>query len=1251
MITERVIRDWAEHRDAEAELPLLLRRLIGRVASVTAIAMPGGDAVSSPGLDGDVIAEQGNAWVPNGRSCWELGRSADPSGKADDDFNKRTAEISAEVQRETTFVFVTPRRWNNKDRWRERAEGQGAWRAVRVYDARDLEHWLEETPAVALWFANLRGIAGTGVEAPDAAWSRWADQATPVISEMAFLAGREEFADDLAARLRTGSGTTVVAGDSREELAAFAVAVVRRSEELRARTAVVTSPDGWRFVDANPDITIAIAATEEAAQAAVRKQGRVLVVPRTAGGFLTAPERKEAERLPRPQGRVFRDALVSLGLDSADADRLTRQCGRSWAVWRRLNASNPAIRHPHWLDRPEARVLSTIVLIGAWDSGNINDREIVSEISGRDWNSIEADLRALVQMDDPPVLSIGRAWRAKAPLELLHLWGGRLTADAIDRFLICLQRILEIPDPVLELEKDRQWAAGVYGKVRRESGTLIKFMLDSLIKLAVQGVHVGALAALQLDLRVARLVENVLGNADRIRWLSVSSFLSELAEAAPDAFLRAIEQGLRRDDNPVAAIIAETASAEPGTSGRCWHADLLWALERLAWAPQHLARVADILARLATAPKQGNWGNTPLRSLTSLFRSWWPQVTTALDRRLVILDRVVRDHPDVGWKLLVSLSHPRREFASPNAAPVWRDDDSAPVGRTGHLELVATLRHVHSRMIELSPDNAFRIGNLIENISQLHPDDEKRIWELVTEFSADRHTDEERELLCGKLRRHIYWHLNFDKRPIHELGQFLERAQNAYQYCQPRDMITRYRWLFASDWFDLPEPDVADSSTSQRRSEFQRNALSEILEHHSWEGVTRLARSCGEPWIIGDALAKLDLADNQIVDWVRGCLPIFSENRGVSLAVAGLIHNLDADRRCCVVDSLVPTSNNVDDMTDEVMDLLQALPFTRETWERIDHLGEAVAHRYWETTKSAWCRDASDREIVVERLLAVGRPCAAISVLRSHTKNASTEMLARVLTEALSTTEPVEAIRGLDRYVIQQALERLATDSSIEDDVIIRLEFGFAPMFRFEETGKHRIHRKLSRDPGFFVELLNLVYRSENEEEKVNTVDPSVAERAYDVLNEWRWVPGAGEDGNISSSAFSEWVRQAMDTSVQQGHGRMAQITVGHVLAHAPADPDGIWPCVAVRDVLDNPAYESIRLGLHTGLFNKRGITSRAHDEGGEQERALSTRYRSWADALASTHWRLAGVLKDLADGYDRHARDEDSEAAWRGEE
>ncbi|HEY0833761.1 MAG TPA: hypothetical protein VGE72_07620 [Azospirillum sp.] len=1248
MITERMIRVWAGERDAEGELPLLVRRLIGRVATVTAITMPGGDAVSSPGWDGDVMADQGNAWVPEGRSCWEMGRNADPSGKANDDYAKRTLETPAEVRRVASFVFVTPRRWNNKEEWRQRAEAQGAWRAVRVYDARDLEHWLEETPAVALWFADRRGIAGPGVEAPDAAWRRWTEQTTPAITEAAFLAGREEFAENVAERLRSGKGTVTLAGDSREEVVAFVAAVVRGDEALRTPTVVVTGPNGWRFVEANPDITIAIAATEEAARTAVPKSGRMLVVPRAAGGILTAPERQETERLPRPERRVMQDALAGLGLDPADADRWARHCGRSWAVWRRLNAMNPAIRHPHWLDRREAGVLSTIILVGAWNTANETDRAIVAEISGRDYAAVEADLLALAQVDDPPVLRIGHAWKAKAPLELLHLWGGRLTTDSIDRFLACLRRVLETPDPALDLEDDKRWAAAVYGKARGESGALIQSMLDSLVKLAVRGVEVDALKPLCLDARVSRQVEGVLNDADRIRWLSVSSFLSELAEAAPDAFLRAVGNGLRRNDNPISAIVAETAATGSGITGRCWHADLLWALERLAWAPQRLARVADILARLARAPKPGNWSNTPLRSLKSLFRSWWPQVTVPLDTRLAELDRVVRDHPDVGWELLVALSQPWQDCASANATPVWRDDDTGAIGQISQGELITTLRHVYARMIESAPGNASRVGKLMGQIRELHPDDEERVWVLTVGFAADHHSDEERDLLCEMLRHLLHRHLNYDELPADEVEPFLARAQDLYRSLQPRDVVIRHRWLFASRWLELPEPDSKDWS-SMRLSELRRDALSEVLAIGGWADVARLVQSCGEPGIVGATVAALDLPDDEIVAWANGCLPLCPGDRRMWLVMADLLRTLGDDRRRSVADRLLSLSRHRDDADNVVIALLQALPFDRETWLRADDLGETIARRYWETTSEGWCHDQS--ETAAERLLAVGRPCAALGVLKFRAKNAPAPLLIRILSDILCTTEPLEVVQGLDQYVIRDALERLAADSSVDDEIIIRLEFGFSPLFRPDNGGDRRIHRKLARDPGFFVELLTLAYRSENADRQAEPGDPNLAQRASGILHKWRRVPGTAEDGTVDPSAFTDWVRQALEVSTQQGRGRVAQSVIGQALAHAPADSEGLWPCVAVRDVLDDPDHDVMRRGLHTGLFNKRGMTSRMPDEGGGQERVLAARYRGWADALASTHWRLAGVLRDLADYYERDGRSEDADAAWRGEE
>jgi hypothetical protein len=85
--------------------------------------------------------------------------------------------------------------------------------------------------------------------------------------------------------------------------------------------------------------------------------------------------------------------------------------GRSWAVFRRQHAVNPAIRKPKWLDVPQAQALSTLCLLGGWSAEHAGDRDVVSRLSDRHYEEVERDLRCLSQLDDAPVVLIGDIWK------------------------------------------------------------------------------------------------------------------------------------------------------------------------------------------------------------------------------------------------------------------------------------------------------------------------------------------------------------------------------------------------------------------------------------------------------------------------------------------------------------------------------------------------------------------------------------------------------------------------------------------------------------------------------------------------------------------------------------------------------------------------------------------------------------------------------------------------------------------------
>ena len=77
------------------------------------------------------------------------------TSKANDDYEKRTADPLGLEKSNSTFVFATTRRWNSKREWlRERRE-EGEWSDVRAYDADDLVIWLEHAPMVTRWFAGV----------------------------------------------------------------------------------------------------------------------------------------------------------------------------------------------------------------------------------------------------------------------------------------------------------------------------------------------------------------------------------------------------------------------------------------------------------------------------------------------------------------------------------------------------------------------------------------------------------------------------------------------------------------------------------------------------------------------------------------------------------------------------------------------------------------------------------------------------------------------------------------------------------------------------------------------------------------------------------------------------------------------------------------------------------------------------------------------------------------------------------------
>ncbi|WP_415426378.1 hypothetical protein [Staphylococcus borealis] len=119
-ITSTDIAKWADQIDARKLLPVLLRKLINStLKDIKFIDFPGYDNSQRQGSDGIVDTNSFNAFVPNGKSHWEFGTTQIPKSKADSDYTSKTRQEESEYKKEHTFIFVTPRKWSNKNTWVE----------------------------------------------------------------------------------------------------------------------------------------------------------------------------------------------------------------------------------------------------------------------------------------------------------------------------------------------------------------------------------------------------------------------------------------------------------------------------------------------------------------------------------------------------------------------------------------------------------------------------------------------------------------------------------------------------------------------------------------------------------------------------------------------------------------------------------------------------------------------------------------------------------------------------------------------------------------------------------------------------------------------------------------------------------------------------------------------------------------------------------------------------------------------------
>ena len=1258
------IEDWAGDLAARSKLAVFLRTLVNSTGDkLTKVEFPGNDDSERPGWDGCVEAGEANPWIPEGKSGWEFSVCQNPKTKAGKDYAKSVKQSSADERKETTFIFVTPRRWPHKNSWEKERRKEKKWKDVRVYDANNLEEWLEQSIPAQIWFAgeSKTDISLDGVRLLEACWEKWKADCKPELSPELFVPAIKELQSSAKEKLLNPSGSPLtISADSAQEAFAFLYCLFLKDNtglsHLRDSIVVFDKPEQLaKLVSKSPNFIFVTSSRQVERELAqhVKNLRSIIVYPRNAANI--APD----ITLETLNYESFSGALKAMGCDGDKIDSLARESGKSLTVLRRRLSNIAAVQTPDWAsDRLVAKSLIPFLFAGAWEIKN-NADEAIMELLSDQWSykELEGQFAALRQFEDALVWSAGSYCGLVSKIDVLFAISKDITESDIQRFLKVARLVLSEDDPSLDLPEDQRWAAVFYGKKRAVSSTLKDGICETLILLSVHGNQLfKERLNIDLEIETGRLIKKLLTPLTVRTLETQSENFPMYAEAAPEAFLDILEKDLESDMPLLFSLMRPVSDA---LFGRCYRTELLWALESLAWFEKYLSRVVLVLGRLSQQNINDNWVNRPENSLNSIFQYWMPQTSVDIEKRIAAFELLAKEFPDVAWRIGIEQFYDGLRIGDYSYKPRWRTD-----GR-GHGEPVTCeeknkfVFHVLNMAIDWKHHNRQTLTDLVQGVRRCDKKDQNKIWDLIEQWSKNA-PEEDKSWVREKIRVIAFTrHATRQKQKGHRKKINSNRARQVYELLAPSDVILKHEWLFLNHWVEEPIEEIEEEEMNldergERIANMRQAALKEILQHRGKHGLIEIAERGKAAYVIGRLVTKIYKTSKDLIDIIRFVLDYgsFADENSHRFLICGILRSLPDDRAKKTLPELIENLQE-----DELVPVFVLCPFSRLTWKELGKLDEETQKKYWQNVQpDIGARNTGDDlKYAVDKLIEVRRPRSAFSLIRFCMDKIQPKQLMELLFATGNREKDSESVdmHNLEPYTIRKALETLSGSGEIDISDLSALEFKYIDVFDMKDGKIPNLEIQIERHPELYVHTIAFAYKRSDggddpeELEAMNENHKKIRSiNSYKVLEKLARFHGHDKDGKQNSSEIVNWVRQVRAGCKKLARERACDHVLGKLFSTAFKEDEEVWLNEHVRDALEQVINEEMSISLKTALYNKRGVHTRG--KGGDQERRIAERFRKQVDALQYTHPKIARVLNKLVETYEHEAEWHDAEDAVR---
>lgn len=1224
---------WSNTRASEGLLPELVRKLI--VASsrrLSKLEFPSGDSIYKPSWDGKCVNNTDHLYIPKGASFWELGRDNDYRRKLSKEYSKRTKQTQARTRKQSTFVFITPRRWvgkeQSKEGWIATKLKLKQWKNICIYDADDLEHWLEMSPAVGLWLAKKLNIATDDAEPARAFWKKFIGKLP--LTPSVVLASRNKEKKLLLQVLNGDSGVTEIQGTSKAETIAFLIAAAisedsEHEEAFFSKAIVLTKKESLKTITAvHGGLVIIYHSTQDEALDTYDAGANHVFNPVSFNVKSSGPT------IPIPKSQEFIKGLESIGFSFEASVKMSRESGRSFSILGRLQSNSPG--RVSWNAGRDIAELIPVFLIQKFDENATGDRQMVAKISNGKYEDYKESLKAWSLISDRPILQLSNYWKVISPYDLLHVVSKRIAEHHLMRFEEVFLGVFNETDPALELEPKMRLAAALFNKESPFSGRIKEGLCNTLILLAVFGETAGITVNFNIQDWVDGLVRKLLTNRDEKFWMSIENKLHLLAEASPKSFMTAFEELISDRPEIISAMFGQK---EFDLFTPSYYVHVLWALEALAWGPAQLSRVSLILVKLAKFDKDIKTANKPANSLRHIFLLWLPQTYAPLQARHDAIELIVKRDKMVAFDLLRNLAPKSHDTGFFNYKPLYRlrDLSSAKVSRSDWQKGIS---FVASKLVEIASNDYDKWREIIDLVDDFHGDDRNNMTNSLVAIQA---AVGDKTGFSEKLRDFIQRHEGYSGQDWALPAQDLIPLKDFYDKLIEND-IDRYFWYFNVDTIEPYGTEGLNyDSLVKRSNEKRREVVKSIFSTGGLTGIYTLASRVERPGQIGYFLAESNSRlDDEIMSHFIGGDPKL-EALANGFAYYRSKHN-EFDWIKHWAEKFTTVSPKV------LANFFLAIDANSKTWNLLDQVSTEASREYWKRGhfhNGHFRDDQSELLECVRHLNTNQRYLSSLNMIIFEKEKFSPDLIIETL-ESFATNPMEDGRLAFGASGIQDLFTAL-DNADLDEQRMLQLEWAYLQILN--DSPHHRppkyLYKTVIEKPKFFAELMSYIYLPENKipSEEISNEESSrrrnLAKRADELLDTLNSLPGENPDHSISEDLMRNWIKLAIAECIAMDLEANCYYRIGKLIGIS-RERASSWPQVEICQIIEDLQHKKLNEGFVDGTINGSRVRASFRPAGGKDEYTAFETYKRKAEELSTQFPLVSQLIMEVANFYKRWA-------------